>query len=136
MAIETRYELTDSHVAEVCDMLQAAWPENNRTLEQVRSIVAGSDIVLGLIDTETGETIGFGRVLTDFVSKALINYIVVKESHRGQGLGKRIVQELSNHTALEPVDTIELYCCDGLIPFYKSWGFTDDIDMRLMRLEQ
>jgi len=74
-------------------------------------------------------------VLTDFAIKALIFDVIVDSEYRGQGLGKRLLDAVVAHPALQTVQHLELYCLPELVPFYERCGFSDSLGgLRLMRL--
>ena len=109
------------------------WWTHRRDAEAVRRMLEGSDVVIGLVD-EDGRLAGFARVVTDFVYKALVLDVIVEASHRGTGLGARLMDEVVGHPRLRDVVHFELYCRPELVPFYERWGFTDRLgEMRFMR---
>ncbi|ETI67402.1 N-acetyltransferase GCN5 [Neobacillus vireti LMG 21834] len=63
-------------------MFQAEWWTQGRELDDVGIMVKNSDIIIGFSDVETDELIGFARVLTDFIYKALILDVMVSKSYR------------------------------------------------------
>ena len=85
-------------------------------------------------DAASSELVAFARVLTDYTYKALIFDVIVAESQRGEGLGKRLMDEILDHPRLADVDQFELYCLEEMTEFYERWDFTDELgDLRLMR---
>jgi predicted GNAT family N-acyltransferase len=62
-------------------------------------------------------------VLTDRVYKALIFDVIVAQTHRKAGLGRRLIQYVLDHPMLAQVAHVELYCRPELISFYEQWGF-------------
>jgi len=51
----------------------------------------------------------------------------VKESHRGQGLGRAIMDAVTNHPVLGRIEKLYLSCRTELVPFYGEWGFTAEL---------
>jgi hypothetical protein len=44
---------------------------------------------------------------------------------------------LLEHPSLKTVRHLELYCLPELIPFYRRWGFTDELgELRFLRRTQ
>ena len=79
----------------------------------------------------------FARVLTDGVYKALIFDVIVAGSHRDHGLGRALMDALLEHPRLKSVRHLELYCLPELIPFYRRWGFSDELgELRFLRRAQ
>lgn len=111
------------------------WWTNKRTRADVETMVAHSDVLFGLCDTETSNLIGFTRVLTDYVYKAILFDVIVAKDYQNQGLGRVLMEAVYNHSSLVNVAHIELYCLEELVPFYERFGFTEDLGgLRLMRI--
>src|SRR5262249_13982719 len=101
----------------------------------VRRMLEASDVVIGLCEPASQRLVGFARVLTDYVYKALILDVIVAASHRGRGLGQVLLDAVLEHPALLSVRHFELYCRPDMVPFYQRWGFTTDIgELHFMRL--
>ncbi|MBI4259073.1 MAG: GNAT family N-acetyltransferase [Actinobacteria bacterium] len=97
-------------------------------------MLEGSDVVVGFADPDDGRLVGFARVVTDFVYKALVLDVIVDAPARGTGLGGVIMDAVISHPRLAGVRHFELYCRPELVPFYERWGFTDDLgELRFMR---
>jgi predicted GNAT family N-acyltransferase len=71
--------------------------------------------------------VGFARVLTDYTHIAVVLDVIVDESRRGSGLGGALLDAVVNHPELAAVRSLELVCQPELIPFYRRWGFTDQV---------
>jgi GNAT superfamily N-acetyltransferase len=115
----------------------AEWWTHRRDVEDVRRMLEGSDVVLGLVDDDTGALAGFARVVTDFVYKALVLDVIVEAGYRSTGLGARLMDEVVGHPRLKDVLHFELYCRPELVPFYERWGFTAELgELQFMRRGQ
>ncbi len=124
--------LTENQILQLVDLYKNEFWSNKRTHQDVVSMLAGSDIVVVLVD-EQENIIAFTRVLTDFVYRAMIFDVIVKPSHRNMGLGAKLMDEIMNHPELKSVEQFALYCLPEMIPFYERWGFTSDVgEIRLM----
>ncbi|MGT2846808.1 GNAT family N-acetyltransferase [Streptococcus massiliensis] len=89
----------------------------NFTKEKVAAMLEASASIW-LVLEEAGEIIGFARYITDGVETTFIGEIIVAKSHRRQGLGRRLIEEIE---ARQPATRIELASEeDG---FYKALGF-------------
>jgi GNAT superfamily N-acetyltransferase len=98
-------------------------------------MLAGTDLVLALIDRETDRLVGFTRALTDWRYRAYVYDVIVAPDWQGQGLGRVLVEAML--TRLEGVETIELTCRPDMVGFYRRWGFTDELNgSLLMRLRR
>ena len=89
----------------------------NFTKEKVAAMLdAPASICLVL--EEAGEIVGFARYITDGVETTFIGEIIVAKSHRRQGLGRRLIEEIQ---ARLPETRIELVSEED--DFYKALGF-------------
>jgi len=109
-----RQELYDLYSKEL-------WTQG-RLFDDVMHMIEHSDIVLRCC-ADDGKLIGFSRVLTDYTFKAMIFDVIVDETYRSRGVRKAIVNLILGHEALKSVRSFELYCPDGLVPFYETLGF-------------
>ena len=119
--------LTPEQVVELHELYQGEWWSKGRTSSDVRTMLAHTGVVIGLIDEGTGRLAAFARVLTDRVYKAIVFDVIVHPDQRGGGMGRRIMDAIVEHPMLRRVQTIELYCLPELAPFYAQWGFTADL---------
>ena len=130
------YQLNDTQVQQLHGLYQTAWWAKERTLEQTRRCVKGSQICIGLTDDEDN-LIAFTRVVTDFTFKAFMFDVIVHPQYQGHGLGNHLVHLVKAHESLKDVTHIELYCRPNLREFYGQHGFTSEVgDMSLMRLSR
>ncbi|NCC25714.1 MAG: N-acetyltransferase [Deltaproteobacteria bacterium] len=72
---------------------------------------------------ETGEQVGFARVITDKATFAYLGDVFIVESSRGLGLGKWLVEAIVSHPELQGLRRMVLATRDahGL---YARYGFT------------
>jgi GNAT superfamily N-acetyltransferase len=70
-----------------------------------------------------GEQVGFARVISDFATIAYVGDVFILEKHRGRGLGKWLMQCITQHPALQGLRRWILTTRDahGL---YSQVGFT------------
>jgi predicted GNAT family N-acyltransferase len=132
--IDVREHLERSQILQLRDLYAAEWWTASRDLPEVEAMLAGTDLVVALIQRPGERLVGFARVLTDFVYEALVLDVIVTEELRGTGLGATLMNAIVNHPRLASVRTIELVCQPELVSFYARWGFTDKVGRsRLMR---
>lgn len=136
--------MTDSNAITVIDRLdlartdelrvlfQSAWWTATRTQESVERMLAGSDVVVGLVASASDRLVGFARAITDGVFLAVVLDVIVAPDLRGTGLGARLMDELLARPELADVDSIELVCQPELVEFYRRWGFTDSTGRSLL----
>jgi GNAT superfamily N-acetyltransferase len=90
-----------------------------------REVVARSiehALCFGIYDGQ-GAQVGFARVISDFATIAYVGDVFVLETHRGRGLGKWLMQCITEHPALQNLRRWILTTRDahGL---YSQFGFT------------
>lgn len=128
------YTLSEHHVAQLHQLYQHEWWAKGRTLDETRRCAAGSQICIGLVDTNN-DLAGFTRVLTDYTFKALIFDVIVRKDQRGTRLGDTLISLVKEHEKLQDVKHFELYCKPDMYDFYTRHGFSINVgDIRIMRL--
>ena len=125
--------LTPDQVAQLHSLYRQEWWTRDRTLEETQAGVDGSQLCIGLVNADD-ELIGFARVLTDYIFKAMIFDLIVRKDHRNTGLGDRLVTLITSHPTLQAVKHFELYCLPEMHDFYARHQFTNNLgDIQLMR---
>jgi GNAT superfamily N-acetyltransferase len=120
--IRVRDTLEPARVGELLELYRSAWWAARRSAADVQRMLAETDLVLALVDGE--RLVAFARVLTDFTYRAVVFDVIVAPDDRGRGLGARLMDALVEHPRLSAVESVELVCQPGLVPFYERWGFT------------
>lgn len=100
----------------------ASWTVD-RKRDDVKPMLANSDVTVGLCEETTGKLVAFARVLTDFTYKAFIYDVIVLPEHRNHGVGSQLMEALINHPKLRDVLHQDLYCLEALVPFYNKCQF-------------
>jgi GNAT superfamily N-acetyltransferase len=100
--------------------LRTAYWSENVPRDVVERAIAHS-LPLGLYDS-TGAQVGFARAVTDRAAFAWIADVFVIEGHRGRGLGKRLVETLLAHPALQGLRVMMLATADAH-SLYERYGF-------------
>ncbi|MCT7375502.1 GNAT family N-acetyltransferase [Chelativorans salis] len=103
-----------------------------RTDEIHRRAFENSVCAIALID---GRQVGFARASGDRAVFARISDVIVWPEHRGQGVGKALVQALLDHPELASVSTWMLNTSDAH-SFYAHFGFKPATDGNEMRLDR
>ncbi|MGX9415959.1 GNAT family N-acetyltransferase [Vibrio sp. WJH972] len=126
-------ELTEGHLQQLLTLYQNEWWSRDRNIEGTRTCVENSTVIIGIVD-KSNNLIGFTRVLSDGVYKAIIFDVIVDPKYRGKNLGQSLIMKVKDHELLKNVQQFELYCLPVMVPFYEAHGFTTDIgDIQLMK---
>src|SRR5690349_20487511 len=99
LSLETsKYEVVDqiaeSQIEDVYRLFQGERWTRTRTPEDIRRMLAHTDVVVGLVDTADGRLVGFARALTDRLYRATVYDIIVESGRRGQGLGRMLLDAI------------------------------------------
>jgi GNAT superfamily N-acetyltransferase len=133
-AFEIVEEVESDHVPQLVNLFASAWWAAQRTETEVRQMLTGSDVVVSVMHRQSGRLVGFTRALTDGVYVAVVLDVIVEPDARGSGLGALLLDAIIGHPRLAGVRSIELVCQPDLMPFYRRWGFTEQVGRsRLMR---
>jgi predicted GNAT family N-acyltransferase len=133
-SFKVSYDIGAVEVEQVVELMASAWWATGRTHADMRAAVAGSDVVVTVVDRVTGRLTGFARVLTDRTFLALILDVVVAPDVRGAGVGSLIMDAVLRHPWVADARSVELVCQPNLVDFYRRWGFTDQVGgSRFMR---
>jgi GNAT superfamily N-acetyltransferase len=100
------------------------WWKDSYDKAGIPSLITGSFAFAVAVNQKTGKSIGMGRVLSDGVSDAYIQDVVVLAPYRGQNLGKKIVQTLIDFCLAKGIHWIGLIAEPGSSQFYTDLGFT------------
>jgi GNAT superfamily N-acetyltransferase len=87
----------------------------------LQKAMANSLCFAALLDS--GEQVGFARVISDYATFAYLADVFVLEAHRGKGISKRLMQFIVDHPDLQGLRRTVLATADahGL---YSQYGFT------------
>lgn len=99
---------------------QAHWAKQ-RSHDEIARLLENTKTFV--VVREGASVVGFGRALTDGVFRALLDDIIVDQTHRGQGLGHVIVDTLMEQVAT--VEEVLLHTDHHLERFYGKHGFKE-----------
>jgi GNAT superfamily N-acetyltransferase len=126
--------LSEAQVAELCRLYQGEWWTKGRTLEDVRTMLRHCDLVFGVVTRDSPRLLGFARILSDHVYKALLLDVIIHSDYRAKGLGTFLLESIMAHPVISRVRNVELYCLPERVEFYERHGFSLDIgEVRPMR---
>src|SRR6188472_2347143 len=109
-AIEVHDVIEPARLGQLLEFYRATWWAAHRTQSDVKRMLAGSDLVIPLVDGATDRLVAFARVLTDFIYRAVVFDVIVASDHRGRGLRARLMDSLVAHPRLAGIESIELVC--------------------------
>jgi predicted GNAT family N-acyltransferase len=124
---EVRTTLSPSQVDDLMRLYANEWWTRDRTRSDVERMLADSDLLVVVTERESQALVAFARVLTDRTYVALLLDTIVAPTCRGCGLGRLLVEHVCSAPELCNVERIELTCQPELIPFYRKWGFTENV---------
>jgi GNAT superfamily N-acetyltransferase len=131
---EVRDRLSTSQVDDLVRLYGNEWWSNTRTRADVERMLQSSDLLFAVVEKSSKSLAAFARVLTDRTYVALVFDVIVAPEHRGGGLGRQLLESICSEPALRDVASIELHCQPELLPFYRKWGFTEQVGRsRLIR---
>ena len=99
---------------------QTGWA-SGRSRTGISRMLSATQLKLGLWRPSDGKLVGFLRVLTDGVYRALIDDVVIDESLRGTGWGTKLLELAC--ARLSEVEEVMLGCAEATAPFYERLGF-------------
>jgi ribosomal protein S18 acetylase RimI-like enzyme len=123
--IELR-QVTEWDTAEVVALYaEGGWWRDEWDAMHIPALISGSFIFLVAIDHDTGRAIGMGRVISDGVSDAYIQDVVVHTEFRGRGLGTRIISNLTGSCRAAGIVWIGCIAEPGTEGIYRTAGFEE-----------
>lgn len=92
------------------------WPE--RTKDGIRKLLSHGIVVGAWQDKQL---IGFCRAVSDGVYRAYVEDVVVLGAHRGQGIGRQLIDKMMKE--LGSIEMVSLFCSAKLSEYYEKSGF-------------
>ena len=111
------------------ELYKTAWWALDRSADDVRRALDHSHPVVSA--WEGSRLVGFTRVISDRTYRATIWDVIVRQSHQGRGIGKRLVEFVLDHPDLKSVSSFLLLTKDKHA-FYEQFGFETERDMAMM----
>jgi len=99
------------------------WWKDSCDSSRIKSLIVGSFAFAVVVDKDSGKAIGMGRIISDGVSDAYIQDLVLLPAYRGQGIGEQLVKTLLNHCLSKGILWIGLIAEPDQDKFYSSLGF-------------
>ena len=118
--------LKEKQKDELLEMYQNEWWSKNRSKDDVDFILQNSSFIIAIINNKNSELCAFSRILTDYFKFSYVYDVIVSTTYRGQGVGKLLLQEITQRPILKKVGSIELVCRKDTMLFYQQFEFTED----------
>ncbi|MBA3046182.1 MAG: GNAT family N-acetyltransferase [Candidatus Thermoplasmatota archaeon] len=99
------------------------WWLDTYSSEGLDALICGSFAFAVAIDSSTGRAVGMGRAISDGVSDAWLQDIVVLNEFRGRDLGRAIIETLLEHCKSRGLVWVGLVAEPGTRKFYEPMGF-------------
>jgi len=113
---------------EIEDLYRAGgWWREEWDQAELSTLMRGSYAFAVAIERATGHAVGMGRVISDGISDAYLQDVVVSPAFRNHSIGCRIVEELVSSCLQRGISWI------GCIATPNSAGFYHDLGFREMR---
>jgi ribosomal protein S18 acetylase RimI-like enzyme len=110
--------------AEIVELYKAGgWWKDFYDSTGIKQLVSGSSAFAVAIDKDSGKAIGMGRIISDGISDAYIQDLVILQKYRGEGIGKQLVDALLEKCLSEGLLWIGLIAEPGQKDFYLPLGF-------------
>lgn len=133
MATPYIYSFTEPvNAEELSELLKQTHWANDRSPLDVQKTLDHSQLTLGVWDDES--LIGFCRVVTDDIYRALIDDVVVDKAYREQGIATTMLEKLLMR--LQHIEIVMLDCAPHLCGFYARLGFVEKTDTSMMLVRE
>lgn len=101
----------------------AGWWKDWYNKEGIPLLISKSFAFAVAIDNTSGKAVGMGRLISDGVSDAYIQDVVVLQEYRNNDIGKQLVQSLIEYCLSKKLVWLGLIAEPGTDSFYVQLGF-------------
>jgi GNAT superfamily N-acetyltransferase len=109
------------------------WQDGRDDPSEIGDLILGSLVFVVAVDRGSGKAIGMGRAISDGVSDAYIQDLMVLPGYRGRGIGKAILRRILAACRARGIGWIALIAEGGSGDFYRRLGFgVDEGDVPMM----
>lgn len=105
-------------IDKVCELLENTYWANNRNRETTIKAIENS-ICIGIYKENT--MVGFARLVTDYATMYWLCDVIIDEKHRKNGLGKKLMDIITNIKELEGL--IGILATRDAHGLYEKYGF-------------
>ncbi|UCD13304.1 MAG: GNAT family N-acetyltransferase [Thermoplasmatales archaeon] len=99
------------------------WWKESWSSSGIDPMIKGSFAFAVVVDSSSCKAIGMGRIISDGVSDAYIQDLVVLPEYRGLYIGKRLLAALLHHCLSKGIQWIGLIAEPGNENFFSKQGF-------------
>lgn len=99
------------------------WWKDSYDSSELQHLIKGSFVFAVLVEKNSKKAIGMGRILSDGVSDAYLQDIVIHSDYRGNGFGKKLIDFLIDYCKSKKISWIALIAEPNQDSFYRSIGF-------------
>lgn len=116
--------VTEAPTESIVELYKAGgwWRESQQWRDIIPAMIRGSYCFMMAFAPE-GRVVGMGRAISDGVSDAYIQDVVVLPELRGQRIGGEIIRRLTEHCAANGIGWIGLVAEPGTRAFYERLGY-------------
>jgi ribosomal protein S18 acetylase RimI-like enzyme len=126
-------------IDEIVELYRAGgWWKESYDPSLIHQMIAGSFVFAVVVDNNSDKAVGMGRVISDGISDAYIQDLVLLPKYRGCGIGKKLVDFLIKQCLSKGIVWIGVIAEPGSDKLYRGLGFKpmkDHIPM-LYQLEE
>jgi ribosomal protein S18 acetylase RimI-like enzyme len=122
---EIEYQVVSEAPVEAIVALYEAggwWQESEQWRAIIPRMITGSFCFM-VARSRDGRLVGMGRAISDGVSDAYIQDVVVLEEVRKRGIGRELVKRLAEYCSQQGIGWVGLVAEPGTQAFYESLGF-------------
>ena len=106
----------------------AFWAKN-RTIDDLKKCLANSDVIVSVWVGR--EIVGFGRALTDGISRGVLWDIVIDQNYQGNGYGSLIINNLLSSKKIKHTKKVYLMTTNKKL-FYSQFEFKEVASQNLL----
>ena len=117
-------KITSAPIEQIIDLYKAGgwWRESAAARNSIPALIRGSFCFM-VARAAGGCIVGMGRALSDGVSDAYLQDVVVLEDYRRHGIGRELVVRLTDYCLGQGIEWIGLVAEPGTQAFYEAIGF-------------
>jgi len=109
---------------EIIELYKAGgWWKDSYDPSRLDSLIKRSFAFAVVVDSSANKAIGMGRIISDGISDAYIQDLVILPEYRGQGIGKQLLKALLERCSSQGILWIGLIAEPDQDGFYSRLGF-------------